>query len=447
MKINSYTFKYPLRKNCSEKNVSQTIALNTFQFKSNKDDLLFLGNIDNSTRHLSFKGNIFNPIKKISDYVKYRNAQKFADDLYEYVKNNEGEDQFFLRHYNMDKLDGIQYNLKVFDGLSMKEIQYLSEFLHVIAVKRGCNHMCGHCYADARPSKREMSYEDFHDICDGFKTLRNRLHGLDIYGENLPLSKQDPIYRTTELFYDADCLNIILKDKKGKEYDFCDLAKELNESLGRVTVFDTAGWDLHNKKLQSRAEKYAKHFSNPENMKQLEAFNVSFNIFNASYIASLKALKNGDKEKAQRLREKFVKNMANTLFTFTPLLNQDKYIILLRAFSNSEKTAKGFTSKDLEYIVQDVFLELSKLYQLDMVGERKFIKNKFDIEHCLMLYQQRLSAVDINLNSAGRMLDFMKEHNISTKNMQNVELIGEAMKKSLATKPRFSQSLYQLKFS
>jgi hypothetical protein len=35
----------------------------------------------------------------------------------------------------------------------------------------------------------------------------------------------------------------------------------------------------------------------------------------------------------------------------------------------------------------------------------------------------------------------MKEHNISTKNMQNVELIGEAMKKSLATKPRFSQAL------
>ena len=77
--------------------------------------------------------------------------------------------------------------------------------------------MCGYCYADAKPSKREMTYEDFHSITDGFKTLRKRLHNIDIYGENLPYVKDQIIYRTTELFYDADCMDIALKNKKGRK--------------------------------------------------------------------------------------------------------------------------------------------------------------------------------------------------------------------------------------
>lgn len=143
----------------------------------------------------------------------------------------------------------------------MKDIQYLAENLHVIAVKRGCNHMCGHCYADAKPSNRQMSWEDFTRITGGFKKLTKRLGGIDIYGTGMTKSPQEVIYRTTELFYDADCMELALKDKKGNIHDFIDLSKELNDSLGRKTVFDTSGWDIHNKKLQSRAEKYAEFFS------------------------------------------------------------------------------------------------------------------------------------------------------------------------------------------
>ena len=95
---------------------------------------------------------------------KYKSAQKNADKLYETVVSENGENDFFFRSINMDLLEGLQYGIEVFKDLTMKEIQYLSENLHVIAVKRGCNHMCGYCYADAKPSKREMSYEDFKRI-------------------------------------------------------------------------------------------------------------------------------------------------------------------------------------------------------------------------------------------------------------------------------------------
>ena len=51
--------------------------------------------------------------------------------------------------------------------------------------------MCGYCYADAKPSKRAMSWEDFTTITKGLKTLRKRFSGLDIFGENFQISSPD----------------------------------------------------------------------------------------------------------------------------------------------------------------------------------------------------------------------------------------------------------------
>lgn len=367
--------------------------------------------------NVSFKG--INFLTDISGYYKYIKAQKYADALYDYVLKNEGKEGFILRNYQLEPLEGLQYNIKAFKNLSMKEIQYLSENLHVIAVKRGCKNMCGHCYADAKPSNREMSYEDFHTITDGFKTLRKRMHNLDIYGANIPQAKQDPIYQVTEIFYDADCMDIIIKDKKGKEYDFIDLATELTEALGRKTVFDTSGWHINNKKYQQRAEKYAKHFSDDKNMEKLKAFNVSFNVFNASYIASVKAAQNKDFEKAKRLRERFVNNMANTLFTFTPLAHHPNFNILTRAFFHADKTTKNFNDINMVQLIQETLNALNKLYRQDLQGEQKYVKTTQDCKRFMELYSKKLSVIDTTLNSSGRMQKFIKEHNIKTNRLQD----------------------------
>jgi len=391
-----------------------------------------------SVRDVSFCA--LNPVTELKGFLAYKRAQKYADRLLDYVNNEVGADNFAFRYLNVDILEGLQYNIKAFKGLTMKEIQYLSENLHVIAVKRGCTHMCGHCYADAKPSRRQMSYEDFHTITGGFKTLRKRLHGLDIYWSNNPMAQQERIYKTTELFYDADCMDIVLKDKKGKEYDFIELANELYDSLGRQTVFDTSGWDINNKKLQERAFKYAAHFSSPENMEKLAAFNVSFNVFNASYIASRKALQAGDIEKAARLRNKFTTNMANTLFTFTPVAEHPNFGIMLRSFrAFTAKHSKGFNEKDMVALRTEVLRKLDDMFRKDFEGEKRYIKVEADIKKYMALFNRKMDKIDTRLNSSGRMADFVKEHGIVTTAFQDhsktTPIIIDSLKES-ARKPK-----------
>ena len=192
---------------------------------------------------VNFKGN---PIVEIKNAAKFLYAKKKVSDLKKYIDATDGKDSFVLRQFAMEPFEGLQYGIKAFKGMTMKEIQYLCENLHVIAVNRGCKNMCGYCYADAKPSKRAMSWEDFTTITKGLKTLRKRFSGLDIFGENFQISKEDLLYRTTELFYDADCMSLAVKDKKGKLYDFTELATELYNSTGRRTAFDTSGWYKNN---------------------------------------------------------------------------------------------------------------------------------------------------------------------------------------------------------
>lgn len=387
----------------------------------------------------SFKG--FDIKKEADDFIKYQKAKRAADELFEYTLEN--PDSFILRFFNLDLLEGIQYKIDVFKGLTMKEIQYLCEGLHVIAVKRGCNHMCGHCYADAKPSNREMSYEDFHKIMDGFKTLRKRLHNIDIYGENFPSANGDLIFLSTELFYDADCMDIVLKNKKGKEFDFTQLTKELYDSMGRKSVFDTSGWYRNNPKMQKRAEKYAEFFSNEENMEMLNQFNISFNVFNTSYIGSVRALKKGDTAKAKKLRERYVSDMANVLFTFTPLLKSQKFSVIMRAFNPKDKNTKYFRPEDMEDLCIDVIKKLKEMYTKDLTGEQKYIKTYNELREKLNQYAEKMSVIDTELNSSGRMQKFLKEHNIKAKTMQNHAEMTPLFIKEYKDNPRMAHILMQ----
>lgn len=358
---------------------------------------------------VSFSGN---PLKEFKHIAEYLHAQSAVKKLKNYIERTNQQDSFWLRNYSMEYIEGLQYGIKVFKGLTMKEIQYLSENLHVIAVKRGCKNMCAHCYADAKPQNREMSWEDFTTITRGFKTLRKRFQGLDIYGQNNPVTRKDIIDQTTELFYDADCMDLAIKDKKGRVYDFTELSTELYESLGRRTAFDTSGWNRNNTKMQQRAEKYAEYFSAPQNMEKLNAFNLSINVFNASYVASRKAFKNGDFDKAKRLRERYVDNMANTIFTFTPLIENPKFHILIRSFDSKAQNAGGFTTKNLRNLAEDIIERVGELYNKDLNGSRKYIKSQDMMDEKMVNLLLKINHLDTSLNSSGRMKKFMEEFGI-----------------------------------
>ena len=377
------------------------------------------------TQNINFKGNPFVEIKNVA---KFLYAKKNVSDLKRYIDATDGKDSFVLRQFAMEPFEGLQYGIKAFKGMTMKEIQYLCENLHVIAVNRGCKNMCGYCYADAKPSKRAMSWEDFTTITKGLKTLRKRFSGLDIFGENFQISKEDILYRTTELFYDADCMSLAVKDKKGKLYDFTELATELYNSTGRRTAFDTSGWYKNNPIMQKRAEKYTDYFSKPENMKKLNAFNVSFNVFNASYIASVKALKKGDTQKAQRLKERYINDMVNTLFTFIPLVDNPKFHILVRSFDSKAKNAKEFNDKAMTSLIKEVYKKVERLCKDDLTGEQKYIKNPDMLETKLINLYFKIGMIDTSLNSSGRMKKFMQEMNIKAPLLE----YDESMKKVLA---------------
>ena len=72
-----------------------------------------------------------NPIKFIRDLKKYSEAKKYAKGLYNFVLQNEGTENFIIRKYNMQNLEGIQYGIKAFKNMSIKDIQYTSENLHI----------------------------------------------------------------------------------------------------------------------------------------------------------------------------------------------------------------------------------------------------------------------------------------------------------------------------
>lgn len=391
------------------------------------------------SQQLTFEGNNFGKIKGFFQYIK---AQRYSNWLKNYLKSFPNIDNFPFRNLSMENFEGLQYGIKVFDGLSMKDIQYMCENLHVIAVKRGCTNKCGYCYADAKRSNREMSWEDFTSITRGLKKIRKRLNGLPLFGENMSKGEETLIYRTTELFYDADCINLAIKDKKGKLHDFRDLASELYSSLGRRTAFDTSGWAPENKRLQERAEAYAKYFSKPENMEKLNAFNLSFNVFNSTYICAVKALQAGNLERYTRLRDKFSDRIANAIFTFSPLLKSEKFLVLSRCFGANAKNAKHFDANTMINLSEDVKSKLAKLYTKDLNGEQKYVKSQSEIQELLSLVDYKLMRIETALNSSGRMNEFMNEFKIQAP-MQNHTETTKILAEDLKQHGRFHDYLGQ----
>ena len=82
-----------------------------------------------------------NPLKPLNDYVKFLKVKSYVSAVTKELDRLPENQMPIFRNLSMEYMEGLQYGIKVFKGLSMKDIQYLSENLHVIAVKRGCKNM------------------------------------------------------------------------------------------------------------------------------------------------------------------------------------------------------------------------------------------------------------------------------------------------------------------
>lgn len=308
---------------------------------------------------------------------KYLKAQAYLD----FVNNKVGgfdEKIADIYKLNLDELDGIQEGINVFNGLNMKEIAFISRSLFSIAIKRGCNNLCSHCYAEAIPPQKEtseyinkMSWEDFTSLTDGFKELKKRLG----FSPCLPSQHN---YITP--FHDSDCIDLVIKDNN-IEHDFIDIAERIYDATGLKPIFDTSGWTPKNEILQQRAEKIAKHYSDYKNIDKIAGFNVSLNPFHVLNTKSVLAKRLGNIEKANKLEDLYTTRMANTFFTFTPMIKNKNLNVIYRAAENDimHPSFEGFKLSDLDDLTEKILQKLKKMYIADLKGEQKYITSKKQI--------------------------------------------------------------------
>lgn len=303
------------------------------------------------------------------------------------VKPAKGFDKLSTDIYKFDlnKLDGIQDGIKVFDGLNIKELAFISRTVLSINTVRGCHNMCSHCYANALPPMKEagefinkMSWEDFKSLTAGYRELADRL------GFHISASKIDKSERIRYMapFHDSDCMDLVMKDKEGKEHFADEIIKELSDSTGIKGLFDTTGWAVSNKKLQQLAERYVEFYSKPENFKNMKHINISINPFHALHTRSVMERRAGNIEQAEKFREIYTERIANAIYTFTPILKTGKLDFIIRGFDAERigEVGKGFTVKDLDALITEILGKVKQKYIQDFAGERKYIKSEDKIK-------------------------------------------------------------------
>lgn len=366
------------------------------QSKANK--VFDLNNLPSYKYQISFGKNKEEEIKK---YLKRRKKRLTAQNI-SYKDINQ---------YDINKLEGIQKGIEVFNGLSMEQIKFLAQHSTEFVLQRGCHNMCAHCYANAMPPSHQRSqdkinkidFEDFEKLYCGFKELNKRL-GFNIFKS----SKNE--YNT--LFHDADSSMIFLRDNNGKTYDYLTLAKMINEITQKSVLFDTAGWNIKDKKTQERMEELVQKAISSNDYDFVE-FNLSANPFQSLNHRALQHLKSGNYEKYEKFRDLYTTRMAKVLFTLTPLIEKEKLNIISRTLPNETKDAKGYREDDLLELYNEIFTKLRKLYKQDYeTGIRKVIKNEEQIQKNLDYLNKKTEDVATNMGINGRLKNLVTDKKI-----------------------------------
>ena len=332
--------------------------------------------------------------------VKYLRAKEY---LKLFKASHKDWNKVEIYNFDLNKLDGIQEGLKVFNGLNMKEIAFIGQTIIEIALKRGCYNNCSHCYGggslpiiEDNNHINKMSWNDFNALTEGFRLLNKRL-GFPITRN----SKNVSPYMTS--FHDADGIDIYLVDNNGKEHDFIEISEKLNEAFKLKNIFDTAGWGMQDSRAAARAVKYAMYYSKPENARKLLQFNLSVNPYHMLNTRAVHLDKQGEHERAQKIRNIYTSRMANVLFTFTPLIESGKLNFLARAASDDSLGTKGFREKDLRKLYDEIFNKLKLKYMEDYIGEQIFIKDKTQIRDLIAQAKLKLSYVNTLLGVTERL--------------------------------------------
>ncbi len=292
-------------------------------------------------------------------YSKFKRAKAYADKI---ISKKGRVD---LNKCNLEKLEGLQHGIEIFDGLNVKQIALLYNHFGLLAAYRGCTNNCSHCFVEAVPpaalkQKYELQalpWEDFTKMLDGFAQFSNRLG----YKSNQSPMRPPAI----GFFFDADCMEVVLHDKNGKSYDVVDMTKEMKNKIGQLTFFDTAGWNPKNQVLQKRAEKMVDFIkAEQSDLKNAHFFrvNLSLNPFHAMN-TRFAQLKNTNPDKAKLYREAYTTRMANMFYTFTPLFNDSRFRVLNRALREDLECDETFKFSGHKKLIDEIIVKLISRYR------------------------------------------------------------------------------------
>ena len=215
---------------------------------------------------------------------------------------------FPLEKTDLRKIEGIQADIPLFNGIDLESIKFLTKKFQVLNIARGCKEQCTFCLRNAQApinsklnSINTILWEDLTRFTTGFATLSKRL-GVNILQGNSHIT----------LFEDANLPDAIIKDTKGNEHSIKDVIRNIYENLHLPFVFVTSGWKPENNKTQKSAEEICNFIvENPQSIKE---FAISINPF---FIGK---------------REAYIEKVANALKTCLPLFRNNTEIgsILLK---------------------------------------------------------------------------------------------------------------------
>lgn len=323
-----------------------------------------------------------------------------------------------LSDRDVEELEGLQYGLKTFEGLSFKEVYFILCNLGELSLPlyRDCAGMCPACNVNGRPAEflkpenlRRMDYEDFENFTDDLKEICSRLK-FDLFDKAVIKNIKDNIdsgvftFPATALFYDSDGKDIWLKDKDGTVHEFPELNKRLYEATGTRGIFDTAGWSKNDKKTQERMERLVDYYSKFENQQEIDQINISFNTYNGLLQKANEYKEKGDLAGYERMKKVYTSNIANALYTFAPLIDEEFFSVFTKAVDyGAPSKFDDYKKISIFGLAEDTIYHLIDRYEDDLKNKNyKYVKDKEDIYELIKSFVKAFGVPSTVLSPSAR---------------------------------------------
>lgn len=241
-----------------------------------------------------------------------------------------------LSEYPLTKMDtkmleGAQRGLKVFDGVKMEDIAFITKRLETLNLFRGCKCGCSHCLKNAlapKEGRETIIFEDLRNFVFGFRTLSERL-GFDVLNGNKYINIVD----------DSNPIDMKIKGLK-RPHNVVEAMKLIYEQLRIPTLFVTSGWNRPSSQSYKYAIDTAKDINKmiKDDKNSVADVQISINPFMDT--------------------KNYVDRMARTLFTFLDLFKIDKARIIYRHTKDGQK---GFDAQAAKELYENIYKQLQNL--------------------------------------------------------------------------------------